>query len=422
MFFKRFFIILLTVLSLLHCGLEVGESPPSVSKYQFQFSENYCTKLNYKHIFVSYFFINKTYIDNKNIEDQSARQALICLKSILLNNIDLFKNESFKSPELINFISHKFMNFKNAQFIIDHIIHSKYFKTYILIKDHIIDFIGQESNNKPRKLDTLSHKNEIIFSKYEVEVFANFLKRFGDFLFKVDHHSRIIFHSFFSQHQDQFNINNLHKSTRFNTKFLPFLSKYLKTDFPEYANHLAHNLSKREQEYFLSSIAYMAHWPFLDSKKISIQNVKYIVLNIYIVQTLFKMYDRNKDFKISFKELQAVNKLILPLFSVLVDKHTQGKWGSIKKIYSAQAVLSYIIEYQNIPISKDDVSTYWHLDFLTYRFLKIFKKEPYLSYTDASQLISNIFLYMHKNTDIKKSLILVRQTSLHEAKILEENL
>ena len=72
-------------------------------------------------------------------------------------------------------------------------------------------------------------------------------------------------------------------------------------------------------------------WP--SSDELNVQNIKYIMLNIYIVQAFFSVYDLNQDSTLNSEELELLSCLITPLISVIVSKKLKDSWEGFKWFY-----------------------------------------------------------------------------------------
>ena len=132
----------------------------------------------------------------------------------------------------------------------------------------------------------------------------------------------------------------------------------------------------------------MAQMPPSAEKKLSAQNVKYILLNLYITQAFFAVYDANRDFILDTEELEPLSCLITALLSVMA-RDLEEKWWNVTGLYEAQAVTNYMIIHQEIPLD------FWDLGgitgFVWHRFINDPEELEPLSWTDASRLIAVLF-------------------------------
>ncbi len=147
----------------------------------------------------------------------------------------------------------------------------------------------------------------------------------------------------------------------------------------------------------------MAQLPLPSSERLTAQNIKYIMLNIYITNSLFAVYDINQDSVLNPAELELLSCVLTPLVSPLVlsqlDK-LNGLPQQIKKLiqdfYDPKAITNYIIKYQKLPPhSSKDIKGM--ASFLRYRMWSDPDSWEDLSYTDASRLISVLILEAYKN-------------------------
>lgn len=428
MFFKKEFFLFLVFFFLSSCLLEIGEKAPPIPKYRVVPDSSYCSKLNYREEFSAY-FLKAEKEPLKMSTGERIKKALRCLGSVISRNKNLFKNEQFAKQELINLLNQDFVKTDNAQPIIDHIISPEYFDHYIFFKNNIVYLIEQHRNNQAVSADQVCQSEEgdkVVFSKQDVDSFLDFLKNLEDFFLTIEKNSYEIFNDFFKKNSSDPYLSsksNLGRSLVFRAQFLHFLSLYMKEDFPEYSQYLKDKLSegiynfaqleernnipygerddleelfqnKRNlQKMFqvgndiLAPMLSMAQWPPSQSDKLGAQNVKYILLNIYIMKTLFSVYDVDKDSELSPEELKPLKCLITPLVSIIISSKLKDQWDIVKEIYDSQYIADYIIQSQEIPYSEYDMG------FLMYRVSRAagWGEAEALSYIEISRLVSALF-------------------------------
>ena len=413
-----------------HCGLHIGEDAPPVPKYMMPSSAAaYCLDLNYEEELYSYFLKEQEENLPDNFSGQNLNGALECIVS----RVESIKNEighgHFEREELINFLDQDFVKTKDMEPIINHIVHPTYFDDYILIKDSVIDLIGRQPDNSVVSNGAVCRKKpngKIAFSKQEVDILMNFLNNFSEFLLMVEKNSYEVFEQFFKNHKADPHLlsrSQLKKSESFRKNFISFLADYLNEDFPTYSLFLKNVLSRQEElqplkqtasrwrirEHFmrnqkakeiedvLQPFLEMAQWPVSPSDHLTVQNIKYILLNVYITKAFFAIYDINKNSVLDPEELETLSCLITPLASVIVSSLLEDEGQIAKQIAKhifkePKAVASYIIKYQKMPPKNWPDNFLKDLSFLQYRYFENQDNFWKLSYTDVSRLVSALLL------------------------------
>ncbi len=416
--FKSIFFFPLVILLLPHCGLKVGEPAPSIFKYKLPPSAGYCKEVNYKSLFGSYFLAEQVEGSRDRSQNNKLDKALECLIAKVQMAVDTIDHEYLEKSELIHILNQDFIKTKEITPIIDHILKPDRFNHYILIKDAVADLIEENPDSPFVRGENMCQKRtvgKVIISKQEALAFMDFLKRLSDFLLIVDRSAYEIFDQFFKNKKASPTLlskENLGESHYFNNHFIPFLSEYFHDDFPEYSQFLSKNflmenwkakskakyspfsrvghirkhIKTKKMEEVGQPLANMAKLPFSSSDVLTAQNIKYIVLNIYIMKTFFSLYDVNKDSVLSPEEIKPLSCLMTFLLSVFISPEAQSEWGWIQDLYAPESIVNYALKRQTLP---SDISGY-----IDYGFYFIFsdKELEDLSYMDVSRLISVLFL------------------------------
>lgn len=424
MIFKRqnkFFFLLLTFVFSIHCHLQIGEAPPLVPKYQMPVNLDDCSKINYKDEFRSYFLDVPEGNDTYSLSGENWSKALNCIGLEIVRIKDLINHEYFEKRELINFLNQDFIKKGNMESIITNVTDPAYFDNYILIKDAIVHLIkGKPEDSSSDQIDDICQSERTgtaVFSKQEVDIFVDFLKDFAEFSLTVEKSAYEVFNWFFKR--DSSSGSLLYKSQLkdfdgLKISLLSFLSSYFNKDFPAYSQFLSQRFSKeffdiadagdfpsqpqfylevKDAEELLYPLLDTAQLPLSGSDDLTIQNVKYMMLHIYLTKAFFTFYDVNQDFVLSAKELEPLSCVIRPVVSLIVSARLSGQWEAIQSFYSQKAISNYIIRYQKVP------SGPWDLDFLIYRTFNKPEVPDNLYYEDVSRLVSvfllNLFDKVH---------------------------
>ena len=380
MIFKNrgFFLWLLSSLFFLpYCGLEIGEKAPPIPKHRESFHKGYCSKLLYKKEFSSY-FLTPSEKQTGISSGERLKKALNCIGSNLESIKNLVNHETLDKQRLINFLNQDFL--KNTQPIVSHIVDPNHFNNYLLIKDNLMHLIREQKADEVCK----SQANTPAFSKQEASTLVKFFEELGDFFLMVETSSEDVFEKFFKKHGLAFK-SEFENSNEFRDAFTSFLSEYLSKDFPEYSNLL----TQHQGDEILQPLLSMAQLPLPSSDDLTVQNIKYIMLNVYIMKTIFSIYDVNRDSILDPKELEALSCFISPMISIiLAPKLKEDASKFTKLIYSPKTILNYTLRYQDIPEGLN----------LSYMlFASCLPKDlKSLSYADISRLISVMFNYFFK--------------------------
>ena len=418
---RELFFIFFACLLLSRCGLYIGEEAPPIPKYKLSLSSSDCSRLDYKKEFSSYFLEEPEKIQtDDSMSGQRLSRALICIASRIVRAENLINHEYFEKQELINFLNQDFIKTEDMKPIINHIIDPVYFDDYILIKDNVIQLIAKKPDHHFAQANTVCRSqrtDKIVFSKQEVGIFVNFLEGLSDFFLRVEQSSYEVFEQFFKNNDLDFHLlskSSLKENDYFKNHFIAFLSKYFEKDFPAYSLFL--NESYRSEEYShprhrqrsrrqnpkqigdtLQPLLDMAQWPWPSSDGLTVQNIKYMMLNIYIMKAFFSVYDVNQDSVLSPGELKTLSCLITPLISAIMRPRLKDQMEFIRDFYTPKAVATYIIKYQKIP---PDNLNWQLLIYLKYRLFENPENLDNLSFTDVSRLISVLFLELFNSVDL----------------------
>ena len=414
---REFFFIFFACLFLSHCGLRIGEMASPIPTYNISLSSEDCLSLNYKEEFSSYFLKQTA----KDLSGQRLSRALNCIASRIVRAENLINHEYFEKQELINFLNQDFIKTEDMKPIINHIIDPVYFDDYILIKDNVVQLIAKKPDGFFAHANTVCQSqraDKIVFSKQEVGIFVDFLEGLSDFFLTVERSSYEVFEQFFKSNDSGSHLlskSQLKENDYFENHFISFLSKYFYKDFPAYSLfldrlHFSEEYShprKRQNrvkedlkqvEAVLQPLLDIAQLPWPSSDRLTVQNIKYMMLNIYTMKAFFSVYDVNQDSMLSPRELEPLSCFITPLISAIMRPRLKNRWEFIQDLYKSKAVATYIIKYQKIP---PEGLNWQFLMYLKYRLFENPENLDNLSYTDVSRLISVLFLELFNSIDLK---------------------
>lgn len=458
---RLFSLIVPVLLCFPHCGLRIGEPAPSLPMHRLLPSADYCSNLDYREEFASYFLKEQA----ENLEDNTVGEkwsrVLDCIRLKTLKTNDLIKNEQIEKKEFINLLNQDFVRTEDMAPIIDNIAHPDYFDHYIFIKSALIRLMKRSSDRLSSSSICQKPEDQSVFSKHEIQVFLDFLEDLSDFFLVLETASYEVMELFFKQNESggpsgqispdvfdsffkQADLNARSFSAYpgvlyFKNHFIPFLSDYLRESFPEYSKFLnppasipevqkinigsiipagwisflnkealqtGENLSgdpasrtsyldEESKDKILQSFMDMAVLPYHYSDRFTVQNVKYMMLNVYVMQAVFSVYDVNGDSVLNPEEIEPLSCVITPFVSVVSSAKLKGKWDIIRRFYDPKAVAGYIIHHQKIPSGGFDLS------FLIHRLLEDPEEMESLSYADVSRLtalfLSELFKKIQDN-------------------------
>ena len=412
MIFKKRAVILLSCFFICSCGLQLGEVTPGAPEYYLSRSSNVCSQLNYKQVFMNYFFNNKP-------SRGKVSQALTCISIKVKEFRDLIKHEFLNKQETINILNQEFLQVGNMKPIVDNILKPDYFYDYVSITNNLFDLVQPNLKRNYLKADwicQIKSNDENIISKRSADILISVLEDLSQMFSSVEIDALNISKDFFIKK----NIGKfeLQTSSQALIEFSAFLSDYLIEILPSYAQFLKDQIDKTVGKQLFENTIYINEATFeinqqedkdtalravmepllslLDlpqssGDKVRPKNLKYLLLNIYTMKAFFKAYDLNQDFYLSPQELKSLSCLMTPLVSVLVSPQLKEEWNIVQKAYDPRAIGNYIINYQNFPSQELDMlnSNFWR--FLWFRIRKA--NELYgQSYIEVSRLFSLLFV------------------------------
>ena len=417
MFFNKRIFIFVSCFFISSCGLEIGEKAPGAPEYYLPNQPGICSQLgDYKKIFLDYFFKDEPFSDKVS-------QALSCISLKIRGIKSLIKHEHLNKQQTVNVLNQDFIQKSYMKKAVNNILDPDYFYNYVSIKNNLVHLIQPNLKRdylKPDWICKVRPNDDNIVSKKSVDTLVYFLESMSELFFSAEEDAYILFDEFFASRSiSQFELQVSQKTL---IEFGEFLSDYLSEIFPSYSQFLKSKIEKtrleetikvkkyREEldhmtiggeelnktpiEKAMAPLLSSLSLPFLKGSKIGPQNLKYMMLNIYLMQGLLEVYDLDKDFILSSQELKSLSCLMAPLVSILTSSELKGEWEIIQKTYNPIDISNYIIKYKSLPPRERSFKSLF--DSNTWRFVwfRIHNSKDLSdqSYTELSQLISLLFL------------------------------
>ena len=389
MIFKKTTVIFLSCFFICSCGLQVGEVAPGVPYYYLPGPSNACSQLKYKQVFMDYFFTNKS-------SREKVSQALACISVKVKEFRNLIKHEFLNKQETFNILNQGFLQEGYMKPIVDNILNPDYFYNYVSIINNLFYLAQPNLKRDYLKADWICQikpNDENIISKKSADILINFLEDLSQFFSSAEIDALNISKAFFRK-RDIGN-SDLQASSQTLIEFSSFLSDYLVEIFPSYAQFLKDQAQDNNVHEAIAPLVKMLNLPHSSGDKVRPKNLKYMMLNIYIMKAFFKAYDLNQDFYLSSQELKSLSCLMTPLVSVLISPQLKERWEIIQKAYDPTAVSNYIINYQSFPPEDlTELKDIFNSNFWRFWWFRIRNTDELhgQSYIEVSQLTSMLFL------------------------------
>ncbi|MCZ0932850.1 MAG: hypothetical protein OXJ52_06845 [Oligoflexia bacterium] len=409
MIFNKSIFIFLSCFFIGSCGLRIGEVAPGAPDYYLSSQPTACSQLDYKKVFLNYFFINEP-------SSPKVNQALACISSKVKEFKSLISHEFLSKRQTVNILNQDFIQTSNIQPIVDNILNPEYFYDYVSIINNLIYLAKPDSNRNYLSADwscQMTPDNKNIISKESADVLVSFLGDLSKLFSSAEEEAYIVFKNFFKKRSiSKWDIQNSNEQL---TEFGSFLSDRLSQSFPSYSQFLKTQIAESDKTSFketmyvdeygygmveqekssktplrtaMTPLLETLNLPSSEEAEIRFRNVKNMMLNIYIMQAFFKVYDVNQDFRLSPQELKSLSCLMTPLVFILISPELKEEWKIIQNAYDPTAVSNYIINYQKFPSKNILDGNFW--GFLWFRINKADELDSQ-SYTEVSQLVSLLF-------------------------------
>ena len=416
MFFNKWIFIFASCFFISSCGLKIGEKAPGAPDYYFSHSDA-CSKADdYKKIFLDYFF-------EEGVFGEKISQVFYCISLKVKRFKGLIKHDHLNKQQTVNILNQDFIQKSYIKKVVDNIFKPEYFDDYMSIKNNLIYLAQPEFKKAYLQKDRVcpTHQDDDnIVSKKSVDALVSALESFSELFSSAEKSAYIVFSEFFAKRS--INKLELRESESALFEFSSFLSDYFSEIFPSYSHFLKKHIEKsrlqiadaqakrfEDRLFFregmeektkialqlaMEPLLSLFDLPFLSGNEIKPQNLKYMMLNIYLMRAFFKAYDLNKDFILSSEELRPLSCLMTPLVSILASSELKEKWKIIQDIYDSKAVSNYIINYKRLPPVEQSFKAFFDRNTWRFLFFRLTESDELYdqSYTEASQLISMLFL------------------------------
>ena len=426
MTFKKILFILLNGFIVCSCALQIGEEPLGEPAFYLPTPSSACSQLDYEEVFLDYFFADAPSRDKVN-------QALSCI-SVKIDELKrLIGHEFLNKQQTVNILQQDFIQKSPVKDIVNNILKPEYFDNYISIKDNLLNLLQPDLKRDYLRPDWICHikpNEDKIISKESADDLIYFLDPLSKLFSSAEESAYDLFEGFFKGRSIR--KTDLQTSKEVWTEFSSFLSDYLSQTFPSYSQFLKKQIEEsppqavrfKKRDYqgnhlmiesldektiplqsTISPLLKMLDLPLSGESEITAKNLKYMMLNIYIMQAFFNIYDLNQDFVLSSQELKSLSCLMTPLVSILVSSKLKDRLEIIQETYDSKVIANYIINYKKLP--PEGLSFKGLFEKNIWRFLwfrMTFSDNLHQqSYTEVSELISMLFLEFFNKIQFEES-------------------
>ncbi len=344
MFFKKLFFILASLLFLPHCGLEVGEETANPFIYKIEGSDSFCDILNYKSELKSY--VNDTDYTESN---RRVKHILSCfvfkinqyVKSVVGDNQDYFTDE-----EIFKLLNEPFIKTESTAPIIEAITSHNYYHQIRSSKDSLIDAMKKYQSKESIEFEDYCPKiKKGAVSREEVDTFTVFLEDFSDFLISINTSAEKLFNLF---HDLQGTSPILLKKDH----LLPSFERVIKNKLWNASSNFQ-SLDEDQLDAVISSLTVMLFdYDKLHGEGILTRShIKYMLLNLYLVEMFFNLYDKNHNLILESDELRPIFCLFKPIIALFTMISLEDRFFSfvLKPFFTERVVFNYILKNKEIP-------------------------------------------------------------------------
>ena len=395
MIFKKTFL-LVSLLALTHCALKFGEIAPLNPVYSLDPASKTCENLNYRQVFSDYFF------SPNSLNGDKLATAFHCLSANIQEAVYSINNEYLTKEDVSSLVDQKVVDFGNFNSTLNFIMYSEYSDSFLSIKNNLFQILKKDFDRESFHSNftcSFGKTNGRLISKTEALDLSAFLESTAQWFTDIEESASDIQQSFFVKHKVR--PEGILSNKKFLLWFQSFLYFKVKDDFPEYADFLKSQSGSIES---IQPVVEMLALPDKDSEgqssNVSVLNVKYMLLNIYLTQAFFRVYDRNQDSILSHQELEPIVCMVSPIVELIMTRwfNEINKESSLLKTLSLAEELNikelsgsfihYVISQQKAQINGMGL-----IDFLLYHQHN--KNQETLSYSldhaDMTRLISLLF-------------------------------
>ena len=381
MFFNKKINLLLSCFFLTSCGLQIHEDHYSITELKINVTdyEDTICNFDYEKFVKDFFTVKKS--KHKMYED--IQNVFPCLIAKINQLKDLVRGENkdrLSYQEVKNVLNDPLFKTEAVADIIDKISEPTTFDRVMAFKDVVITTVSlsQTKGSVDSNKVCFNNKNKDL-SKKEIDVFINFLKDLSGGFKKVQLATDSLYPAVAEW------IEQKKESRLFNPEHV-FSS----------SDEFASLLKDRAASHFLSWNRYFTEWQFLipsqqsDSElsylerkpietpqifnqeldrimkslsKMSLLNnpiwykrfdlytdVKFMVLNLYVVDVLMNIYDINNNSVLDEEELTKASCLFVPFLAIFSEKKSEGVIATVTEwIMKPINVFDYVLYHQSIP-------------------------------------------------------------------------
>ena len=381
MFFNKKFIICLSCFFLTSCGLKIHEDHYNTAELKINVKnyEDPSCNLNYEK-FVKDFFTVKKYRYKVHRDIQNVFPCLI----IKINQLkDLVRGESkdhLSYEEVKNALNDPIFKTEAVADVVDKISQPTTFSRVMAFKNVVITTasLSQTKGSVDSNEVCFDNKNKNL-SKKEIDIFTNFLKDLSEGFRKVQETTDSLYPAvakWLEEKQENHLIIQEHIFNNSN-EFISLLKNKLAPYFPDWDHYFSERQlltqsQQKDNELFYSERQVFKPHPDFNSElnrvteslsKMSLLNdsisykpfdlytdVKFMVLNLYVVDVLMNIYDANNNSILEEEELKKASCLFVPFITIFSKQKHEGTMAAVTEwIMKPVNIFDYVLYHQSIP-------------------------------------------------------------------------
>ena len=342
MSFKHAVFLIVFLLSLTHCGLKIGEEAINPLVYRVKEGGSLCDVLDYKKELKDY--MNEYYYD---VSNQRVNYVLNCLafkvsqyqESVIGHNREYFTDEEI--TKLLKVVSGN-----------DGIINPRSLSKAIAIKDLVVRAIHlyKESpirhNRSVSSSQCLSQEKRIV-SRQDIRIFVESLKDFSEVLLFINVRSEDLFRKIHNIDPDAF-------SSAKQEKFFRIFNLVVRNKVWNSGFYSFNQMSEVDLDSTLLILKSMIldYSKYDKGKELKKAHLKYMLINMYLVEMIFNLYDKNKNLILEGEELDEAFCLFGPIIDFFIDLALKDKYilkNVLKPIFEEKNIFEYTLKNKKIP-------------------------------------------------------------------------
>lgn len=374
MFFKSKIIFLFPLFFLLSCGLAVNEDPYDISTLkidQYQDQDSFCFTIDYENSLKRFLLSSSSGIKTQERTDE-VFSCIIPKAYKFKDAVRGKRKDRLSSDEIITILNIPAIKTPELEGVINKISKSENFSKILKFKDSLIATINLFEQDK------MSESSGVCPAKYsnslqdtDVDTFLNFISKFPEEFKKIQFAADSLYFNTRGLEWSEAEANNR------KSKFMFKLESFLKQHFPDWYDYIKSNegldLAEEHTGVFWYYPGHQMHKgsripntlgntlykttllndSFQTKNSSFKEDIQLMVLNIYFVDLLMKIYDANKDHKLSGIEIDRASCLFIPFLSIFVADEADGL-GMKDWFLSSANIFHYILYHKTI--NRDVVS------------------------------------------------------------------